>query len=64
MRLRGDASLSFGEQFIEHVVPELLSEKKSEMLERATICRHHQLSPYFQHLENYLTGKDADGKKG
>ena len=37
-----DASRSFGEQFIEHVLPELLK-KKSTVLERATIAQNGDL---------------------
>ena len=50
-----DASSAFGEMFIEHVLPELKSEK-SAMLMRATIAVDGKLGPHFQYLKDYLEG--------
>ncbi|MEL6945512.1 MAG: NAD(P)-dependent oxidoreductase [Bacteroidota bacterium] len=46
-----DASQSFGNQFIEFILPELLKEE-SKILERATVAENGQLGKHFQYLEN------------
>ena len=52
-----DASKSFGEQFTEHVVEELLGLKDTGMLERAMIAKDGQLGPHFQYLTDYVADK-------
>ena len=52
-----DASKSFGEQFTEHVIEELLGLKNTGMLERAMIANNGQLGPHFQYLTDYVNGK-------
>lgn len=47
-----DASTAFGEQFIEHILPELLKEK-SAVIERATISENGILGKHFQYLADY-----------
>ena len=47
-----DASAAFGNQFIEHILPELLK-GKSEVIERATITEGGILGKYFQYLADY-----------
>ena len=53
-----DASRAFGEQFLEHVWPELYGEyvggKPSALLRRATVAWRGELGPNFQYLENYV----------
>jgi alanine dehydrogenase len=49
-----DASKSFGEQFTEHVIEELLGLKDTGMLERAMIANEGQLGPCFQYLTDYV----------
>lgn len=49
-----DASKSFGEQFTEHVIEELLGLKDTGMLERAMIASNGQLGPCFQYLTDYV----------
>ena len=53
-----DASRSFGEQFIEHVWPQLYGEyvegKPSAMLRRATITWKGELGPNYQYLADYV----------
>ena len=49
-----DASESFGEQFLEYVLPELLKEK-SEFLERATIAKNGDLTERYEYLRDYVT---------
>ncbi len=50
-----DASQAFGEQFIEHILPEFFKER-SPMLERATIAQDGRLGPHFQYLDSYVKG--------
>lgn len=52
-----DASKSFGEQFTEHVIEELLGLKDTGMLERATIAKDGALGTHFQYLQDYVDGE-------
>jgi len=47
-----DASEAFGEQFIAHILPELLK-PESVVIERATIAKNGCLMPRFEYLEDY-----------
>ena len=47
-----DASQAFGEQFIGHILQELLKENSS-VIERATITENGILGPHFQYLADY-----------
>lgn len=51
-----DASESFGNQFIEHILPELLKEN-SDVLERATVAENGDLGKHFEYLRDYLNNK-------
>lgn len=51
-----DASAAFGEQFIEHILPEFFK-TKSDILLRATIAYNGDLGPHFEYLRDYLEGK-------
>lgn len=51
-----DASKSFGEQFAENVIEELLGIKDTGMLERAMIASNGALGPHFQYLTDYVNG--------
>jgi peptidyl-dipeptidase Dcp len=53
-----DASESFGEQFIEHVLPALLNADADGRLERATECRNGALTPHYSYLQGYVTALD------
>ena len=53
-----DASHSFGEQFLEHVLPALLNGDADGRLERATECRDGQLTPGYAYLQGYTTALD------
>lgn len=55
-----DASAYFGEQFIQHILPELLIVSHSDILKRATVTKDGQLAPYFQYLRSYV----ANGEIG
>ena len=50
-----DASTAFGQQFINHVLPEFLK-ADSAMLERATVTENGQLGKHFQYLKDYVDG--------
>ena len=47
-----DASEDFGNEFIKHVLPELLK-NESEILDNATEAKNGKLTPPFQYLEDY-----------
>jgi saccharopine dehydrogenase (NAD+, L-lysine-forming) len=52
-----DASQSFGNQFIEFVLPELLKPNgESSVINRATICKSGFLTPQFAYLKDYVEG--------
>jgi len=48
-----DASQAFGQQFIKHVLPELL-QPESPMIKRATIAKNGQLTEQFHYLQDYV----------
>lgn len=48
-----DASTSFGEQFLENILPELLKDY-SQILERGTIAENGDLTTRFNYLTNYV----------
>ncbi len=47
-----DASKAFGEQFMEHILPEFLK-PQSDMLDRATIAVNGELGEHFLYLKEY-----------
>jgi alanine dehydrogenase len=51
-----DASHDFGGQLIQNTLHDLLTDKESPMIERATILKNGELTPRFSHLSNYLAG--------
>ena len=48
-----DASSYFGEMLIKNVLPALLGEKPSDLIERATIARDGALTESYKYLEDY-----------
>jgi saccharopine dehydrogenase (NAD+, L-lysine forming) len=48
-----DASTRFGEQFIRHVVPEIIQLDNSEVLRSATVTKGGKLGEHFSYLEEY-----------
>ena len=50
-----DASKAFGQQFMEHILPELLK-PESKVIERATVAKDGQLGTHFQYLHGYVSG--------
>lgn len=51
-----DASTSFGEQFITHVLKELKDKDNSNVIRRATVTKDGKLGEYFGYLEDYVNG--------
>ena len=49
-----DASQSFGESLMQHVMPSLLGESDTGIVERATITRDGRLTEDYQYLEDYV----------
>lgn len=49
-----DSSYDFGKKLVDIVLPELLSGKKSEMIENATILKEGKLTKEFEYLKDYL----------
>ncbi|GAB5552466.1 MAG: NAD(P)-dependent oxidoreductase [Saprospiraceae bacterium] len=50
-----DASTAFGQQFIEHILPEFFK-AESDILSRATVAQNGNLGPHFEYLRDYLNG--------
>jgi len=50
-----DASESFGEQFMEHVLPNLLEGYDNPMIEKASIAIDGDLGPHFEYLRTYVS---------
>ncbi len=48
-----DASEDFGNQIIKYLIPEILKDGDSSVLDRATIIREGKLTPGYMYLENY-----------
>lgn len=48
-----DASEGFGKHLMERVIPEIVSGKHSELLQRATICEKGELTVGFRYLADY-----------
>ena len=51
-----DASSDFGSAIIEHVIPELLGERDTGMLNRASITEEGSLTPSYCYLTGFLAG--------
>jgi alanine dehydrogenase len=51
-----DASEDFGRRLIQHVIPELLENRSSEMIDHATILREGKLTSRFAYLRDFLRG--------
>ena len=53
-----DASVSFGEMFIDHVLEPLIGNDPEDIIYRASETKEGQLTPHFAYLQDYLEGKD------
>lgn len=51
-----EASEDFGNEFINKILPFLISEDKENIIKRATICKNGDLTPDFEYLRDYLNG--------
>jgi saccharopine dehydrogenase (NAD+, L-lysine-forming) len=49
-----DASVDFGQDLIQKVLPCLLGEDTEQLIEKATIAKHGRLTSHFQYLEEYV----------
>jgi saccharopine dehydrogenase (NAD+, L-lysine forming) len=52
-----DASLGFGAELSDRIIPLFLGEDGERVLERATICQEGALMPNFSYLQDYLEGR-------
>jgi hypothetical protein len=53
-----DASADFGSALLEQVIPELLGERDTGMVERASIAAAGKLTSRYSYLEDYLAGRE------
>lgn len=51
-----DASKNFGQQFMEHILPEFFK-TESEILDRAIVTENGKLTKHFEYLQDYVAGK-------
>ncbi|MBL4592269.1 MAG: alanine dehydrogenase [Flavobacteriales bacterium] len=51
-----DASIDFGREFIDKVLPHLIDDKEG-VIDRATICKGGDLTPHHEFLRNYINGE-------
>lgn len=51
-----DASINFGKEFIEKILPHLINDKE-KVIERATICKNGDLTPRYEYLRDYVNGE-------
>jgi len=49
-----DASVGFGEVFLEKIVPSFFNDDADGILKRATICENGKLTDKFSYLEDYV----------
>lgn len=52
--LPNDASVGFGEMFLEHVIPAFFNQDQDGVLQRATITKNGALTPNFAYLQDYV----------
>lgn len=52
-----DASESFGNELLNNVLPELLSDDSREVIKRATITAGGDLTPVYEYLRDYVNGE-------
>lgn len=57
--LPADASIDFGNEFIENILPHIINEDKEGILANATICKNGELTPNYAYLQNYVNGTKA-----
>jgi alanine dehydrogenase len=52
--LPNDASVGFGEMFLQHVIPAFFNQDQDGVLQRATITKNGVLTPNFAYLQDYV----------
>ena len=52
-----DASEDFGAEFIDKILPSLISDDTENIIKRATICKDGNLTFSFEYLRDYLNRK-------
>ncbi|QSE98601.1 NAD(P)-dependent oxidoreductase [Fulvivirga lutea] len=52
-----DASVDFGKELLNNVLPHLFNKDSEGVIERATIAKDGKLTDRFQYLQNYVDGK-------
>jgi len=53
-----DASLGFGNLFLEHVIPAFFNNDADDILQRAKMTENGKLTENFKYLQDYLEGKE------
>jgi saccharopine dehydrogenase (NAD+, L-lysine forming) len=49
-----DASIFFGQQFLQNILPELIKKPPGAVIQRATVAENGRLTEYFAYLEDYV----------
>ena len=52
-----DASISFGQNLLKNIIPNLLGNDLDNIIERATICENGKLNKRYTYLEKYIKNK-------
>ena len=53
-----DASVDFGKDLIDHVIPHLFNNDPEKVIWRASETKEGQLTPHFAYLQDYVNGKE------
>jgi alanine dehydrogenase len=53
-----DASIGFGEMFLQHVIPAFYNNDKDGILERAKMTQNGKLTSKYSYLQDYVEGKE------
>jgi len=53
-----DASISFGQNFLKYIMPNLIGDDLNSVIERATICENGKLKNSYRYLESYVMNED------
>lgn len=57
--LPNDASVGFGEMFLQHVIPAFFNHDADGVLHRATITKNGKLTPRFAYLQDYVDERET-----
>ena len=53
-----DASISFGQNLLKYIMPNLIGDDLNSVIERATICENGKLKNSYRYLESYVMNED------